>query len=280
MKVDSHQHFWDLDQGSYPWLDPNNHTYIYKNFYPSQLEPELQDAGVDKTVLVQAANSDQDTAAMLEHAREFDWIGAVIGWVPLLDPYRTQKALDHYASESAFRGVRHLIHDEPDKDWIIQDTVLDSIELLADRGLILELPAVFPRHLEHVPKLASTFPSLAIVIDHLAKPPICDMAVFKQWGDELGACASFDNVFAKVSGLNTVAPRDWSHRDIRPYIDFAISTFGADRLMFGSDWPVCLLQDSYQKVWQQTQKTLEYCAQDEIDAVLGTTAQMIYGLKS
>jgi L-fuconolactonase len=279
MRVDAHQHFWDLDRGSYPWLDPDDHAPIYENFYPEHLKPQLHQAGIEQTVLVQAANSHEDTAAMLAYAKRFDWIGAVIGWVPLLEPELANQALDRYTAEPGFRGVRHLIHDEPDKDWIIREPVLESIELLEKRGLILELPAVFPRHLEHVPKLCETFPSLTLVIDHLAKPPVDDADAFGPWAEELKVCASYENVSAKVSGLNTVSPQDWSHRDIRPYIDVAIDAFGPDRLMFGSDWPVCLLQDPYQKVWQETQRALEHCAPEQLDAVLGTTAETTYRLE-
>jgi L-fuconolactonase len=152
MKVDTHQHFWNLSEVEYSWLVPA-YGPIYATFEPHDLEPQLKAAGIDKTVLVQSSNSYEDTASMLDHADHHDWIGAVIGWVNLLDPDETNKRIEMYKKHPKFRGIRHLIHTEPDPDWIMQAVVLESLRVLEQHGMVYEVVAVFPNHLKHVPKL-------------------------------------------------------------------------------------------------------------------------------
>jgi len=275
MKIDAHQHFWNLDLVEYPWLGPQ-YGPIYRSYEPPELEPQLREAGIDRTVLVQAANSYADTDYMLEQADRYEWIGAVIGWVPLLEPDEAARALDRYMQHPKFRGMRHLIHEEPDPDWVLQERVIESLKLLADRGLIFEVVAVFPNHLKHVPTLAERVPNLTMVIDHLAKPPIKDGRL-DPWAAQLATAARYSNVYAKVSGLNTAADWEtWSALDLKPAIDVAVQQFGPDRLMFGSDWPVCVLAGDYAKVWNETNRALEGRAQIEIDAILGGMAARVY----
>ena len=172
MIVDSHQHFWDLERVEYPWLVPEFGP-IYRTFSPDELEPQLQAAGVDSTVLVQSANSFEDTDSMLAHAAERPWIGAVVGWVPLEDPSAAARALDErYLLDPHVRGIRHLNHAESDPDWLVRPAVLEGLRVLQARDLVYEVVAVHPLHLGHVPTLARALPDLTIVVDHLAKPPI------------------------------------------------------------------------------------------------------------
>jgi L-fuconolactonase len=276
LKVDTHQHFWNLTEVEYSWLVPE-YGPIYATFEPSDLEPSIKGAGIDKTVLVQSANSYEDTASMFRNAHHNDWIGAVIGWVNLLNPDETNRRIEMYKKHPKFRGIRHLIHTEPNPDWVLQDVVIQSLKVLADHGLIFEVVAVFPNHLKHVPTLAAKVPNLKMVIDHLAKPPIAAKQM-SPWSDQMKAAAESPNVSAKISGLNTAASPNWDAAELKPYIDFVFDCFGADRLMFGSDWPVLLLAGDYQKVWKETQKALQGRPQAEIDAVLGGTAEKIYGL--
>jgi L-fuconolactonase len=277
-RIDAHQHFWNLQLCDYPWLTPEQGP-LYRTFEPTELEPQIREAGIDQTVLVQAANSYADTDHMLDLASAFEWIGAVIGWVPLMDAREAAKTLDDkYCLHPKFRGVRHLIHDEPDPDWVIQDRVLQGLGVLADRRLIFEVVAVFPNHLKHVALLAERLPRLTLVIDHLAKPPIKGRQI-ELWASQLAAAAKYPNVYAKISGLNTAADWvTWSAQDIKPYIDVSIREFGADRLMFGSDWPVCLLAGDYDRVWTETQRALAGRSRSEVDAILGGTAERIYRL--
>ena len=275
--IDTHQHFWDLDVVDYPWLTPAAGA-IYRSFTPAELAPQLAAAGIDGTVLVQSANSYADTDSMLRQADTYAWIMGVIGWVPLLQPEEAGAALDRYGRHPKFRGIRHLIHDEPDPDWVVQDRVLAGLQQLADRRLIFEVVAVFPNHLTHVPTLARRFPTLTLVIDHLAKPPIKDR-LLEPWATQLAEAARYPNVYAKISGLNTAAdPAQWSADDLQPYIDHAIACFGADRLMFGSDWPVCTLAGDYAQVWRETNRALAGRAAAEIAAILGGTAVRVYRL--
>jgi L-fuconolactonase len=278
VKIDTHQHFWNLSRIEYPWLNPDLGP-IYRTFEPPDLEPLLREAGIDKTVLVQSANSYADTEYMLEQADRYPWIGAIIGWVPLLEPDEAASALERFAAHDAFRGVRHLIHDEPDPDWVVQDRAIEGLKVLADHGAIFEVVAVFPNHLKHVPTLAERVPNLTMVIDHLAKPPI-KAGQMEPWATQMAAAARYPQVHAKISGLNTAPDwESWSGEDFKPYIDKAVDLFGVERLMFGSDWPVCLLAGDYASVWRETNLALGGMSEAERAAVLGGTAQRVYRIE-
>jgi L-fuconolactonase len=274
LKVDSHQHFWNVNEVVYSWLVPE-YGPIFRTCEPKELEPQLKTAGIDKTILVQSANSYEDTAYMLKISDTFDWVGAVTGWVNLEDPDETNARIEMYRKHPKFRAVRDLIHTARDPDWLIEPVVAESLKILAVHDIIFEVAAVFPNHLKHVPTLAERVPSLRIVIDHLAKPPIRDKNQMSPWGVQLKAAAESKNVYAKVSGLNS-GQDNWVAADLKPSIDLAMETFSADRLMSGSDWPLCLLVGDYQKVWTETQVALQGCSQSQIDAILGGTAQKLY----
>lgn len=277
-KVDTHQHFWNLDEVAYPWLVPA-YGPIYRTFTPAELEPQLKAAGVDKTVIVQSMDSYADTDSMLAIAEQHDWVAGVVGWAPLHDPAEAEKKLDEYAQNPYFKGMRHLIHEESNADWVLQKQVIEGLQLLAERDLTFDVVAVFPNHLKHVPTLAEKVPELMMVIDHLAKPPL-DGSDRAEWRAQLAAAAECPNVYAKVSGLNTVTPdfENWTYEDIKPLVDYAIEQFGPHRLMFGSDWPVAVLAGDYAKVWAETNKCLADLTSAERDAVLGKTANAFYGL--
>ena len=182
---------------------------------------------------------------MFAQAAEHDWIAAVTAWVDLLSPVTAEARLGVLAGQPALRGVRHLIHEEPDPHWILRAGVLESLAVVEERGLVLELPCVFPRHLGDLPELAQRFPRLTIVIDHLGKPPL-GTEQMGEWATALRAAAELPNVCAKISGLNTMlASSDWAAVDLRPAVDVAVECFGPDRLMCGSDWPVALLNGDY-----------------------------------
>jgi L-fuconolactonase len=278
MIIDSHQHFWDLEQVEYPWLVPAFGP-IYRTFRPDELRPQLEAAGVDRTVLVQSANSFADTDAMLALAADNPWIGAVVGWVPLEDAAAAARALDdRYLAQPRYRGVRHLNHNEPDPDWLIRPDVVAGLRELEARGLVFEVVAVYPLHLGHVPTLAKACPDLRIVIDHLAKPPIAS-GDLDAWKRDLAAAAEHPNVHAKVSGLNTAADwATWTAEDLVEPIGHAIDVFGVDRLMAGSDWPVAILAGDYQRVWTETGRALTLLGVSDTEraAILGETAAAVY----
>lgn len=280
MIVDSHQHFWDPAKVDYPWLVPE-YGPIYRAFDPAELGPQLVAAGIDRTVLVQAANSYADTDSMLAQAAAHAWIGAVVGWLPLEDAAESARVLDEtYAADPWFKGVRHLNHEEADPDWLVRPAVMDGLKVLEERGLVYEVVAVHPLHLPHVPALASACPDLAIVIDHLAKPPIAS-GDYGAWQADLLAAAEFPNVRAKVSGLNTAAHwGNWSAADLVEPVGFALEVFGSKRLMFGSDWPVALLAGDYARVWTETNSVLDRLGVGDADraAILGGNAASLYGI--
>ncbi len=278
LKVDTHQHFWNLDLVEYSWLIPA-YGPLYRTYGPHELQPLLEVAGIDKTVLVQSANSYADTNYMLAQADKFDWIGAVIGWVPLWNPREAEHMLDtKYAKHPMFRGMRHLIHEEQDPEWLLWEMVIEGLKLFEERKLVFEVVAVFPNHLNLVPALAEKLPNLTIVIDHLAKPPIKDR-VMGDWAEQFASAAEHPNVYAKVSGLNTAADWEtWTAADLKPYIDFTKEKFGADRMMFGSDWPVAVLAGDYQSVWEATKEAISDYSQKDQDAILGETAAKVYRL--
>jgi L-fuconolactonase len=277
MAVDTHHHFWNPDRIPQSWMT-GEHASIARTFEPGDLEPLVRAAGVTQTVLVQSAARDDDTDYMFEVAGDVPWVGGIVAWCRLDDADATRARLETLRTRPKLRGIRHLIHQEPDPHWILRPAVQPALELLADRGLLLELPAVFPHHLGDVPELARRHPGLLIVIDHLGKPPL-GTAHMSAWEELVRAAAAEPNVHAKVSGLNTVAPMpDWSSRDLEPAVRVAFDAFGAQRLVCGSDWPVALLNGDYGRVWHETTAAIERVAGAAAEQILTTSATTLYRL--
>ena len=273
--IDAHHHLWNLTEIELTWLGPD-YGPINRSFEADDLSARLRAAGVDKTVLVQSSNSYEGNAYMLKVADVTDWVGAVVGWVDLLNPEDTRRRLEMYRRHPKFRGVNHLLSVEDNPDWIAQPVVRDSLKVVEELGLLFEVSAVYPYSLKHVPALAEALPNLKLVINHLAKPPIAERKL-SPWTDQLILAAAHPNVYAKISGLNTAANWEvWTSDHLKPYIDFAIDAFGADRLMAGSDWPICTLAGSYQAVWVETDAALGGHSRREIDAIRGGTAASLY----
>ena len=274
-RIDAHQHIWDLATGAYAWTTAAEGA-IFRSFAPADLEPELARAGIDGTVLVQAADSLADTDAMVEARTANPWILGIVGWAPLDDADAAARAIESRLGHG-LRGIRHLIHHEPDPDWLIRSDVRAGLARLATFGLAFDVVAVFPDHLRHVPRIADEHPGLTLVIDHLAKPPI-RAAGWDRWRRELEAAARRPNVVAKLSGLDTAAGQAWTMDEIRPSVDIAIEAFGPGRLLFGSDWPVCLQVSTYGEVVDATERWLSELSPDERAAVLGGNAERVYRL--
>jgi L-fuconolactonase len=277
MIVDAHHHFWNTMRNPLPWMTPD-HGAIAGIFEPATLAPSLAAHRIDRTVLIQGACLDSDTDYLFELADGVTWIGAVTAWLPLADPSRCRLRLAELAHHSKFRAVRHLIHDEPDPHWIMQPEVLESLALVAESQLILELPIVFPHHFRDTAELAGRFPDLRLVVDHLGKPPIGSDRM-DEWEALIRSCASHENVYAKISGLNTTMSRtDWDVDDFIDPVKVAIDSFGPDRLMCGSDWPMALLNGDYDRVWGTLVEALELVAPDSASRILGETARDLYEL--
>ena len=275
--IDAHQHFWNFDRVDYPYL-PKDLELIYRTFEESDLEPVLDRAGVDRTVLVQSMDSFADTDYMFEVAERWPRIAAVVGWVPLTDTDFAAAALDRYARQPRFVGIRHLIHHEPDPAWLLRDDVGRGLDLLVERGVTYDVVAVVPRHLELVPSLSDRHPGLRMVIDHLGSPPIA-AAGWEPWATQLVAAARNPDVYVKLSGLGTLASWEtWTVDDLRRYADHALEVFGPSRVMFGGDWPISRLAGGYQPIWEATQALLRALPTAERDRVLGGTAAEFYGI--
>ena len=277
MIIDAHQHVWDLDRARYDWLGPD-YGPIFRTITEQEVLPELRACGVDGVVLVQAADNAEDTALMLQTAAAHPEVVAVVGYLPLEDPAETAARLPAMADDPLVVGVRNLIHDRPDPDFLLRPEVRESLGLLAAAGLAFDVVAVLPRHLEHVPVLAVEHPGLRLVVDHLAKPPI-GSEVLEPWWTLLARAAEPPNVYAKVSGLYpSPDPRAWSPDTLRPVVAHAVEQFGPDRLMYGGDWPVSVLAGGYTAVWQGLHPVIAELGPQASGAVLGGTAVAVYGI--
>jgi L-fuconolactonase len=275
--VDAHHHFWNPARIPQTWMT-GDHGAIDRPFEPRDLEPLLAACGVGATVVVQSAAEDRDTDYLFELLADAPWVGAVTAWCRLDDADIARRRLDELAARPKFRAIRHLIHLESDAHWLLRDEVQPALALLEERGLLLELPAVFPDHLDDVRELARRYPALTLVVDHLGKPPMGGDA-FPVWQEQLERAAECGNVVAKVSGLNTIVPRpDWTAADLEPAVQAAFAAFGSERLLFGSDWPVALLNGTYQHVFHETTKAIRSVAGDRADAILGDNAVRLYAI--
>jgi L-fuconolactonase len=273
--IDAHLHMWNLERVRYPWLTAE-YGPLFRTFEQGELEPQLAVASIDKTVLVQSANSREDTDFMLAVADGWPRVTGVVGWVPLDRPDEAAAALDRRCADPRFVGVRHLIHIESDPDWVLRSSVQRGLGLLARRGVTFDVVTAVPRHLANVMIIADRHPDLRIVIDHLGRPPI-KAGGWLPWSDLLAGAAARPNVFAKLSGLNTAAdPETWTAADLRPYVDRALELFGPRRLMYGGDWPITTLAGGYVQVWQAIKALLAPLSQSERDHILGGTALEFY----
>jgi L-fuconolactonase len=275
--VDAHQHFWDPVRVSYPWL-ATAYPELDRNFGFDELAPHLRSNGVDATVLVQSEDDEADNELMFEIASLHPEIAGIVAWAPLDDPFALETVLEKMRGSGKFVGVRVLIHNRPDPDWIIRPDVLAGLAMLERQGLTFDVVAVTPRHLEHVTTIAERLPNLRLVLDHLAKPPIGgDLTA---WSERVTRAAAFSNVFAKVSGLYPFQGdrTPWTVDDLRPVFDLAVEKFGAQRLMWGSDWPICEVAGGYERVTGALLELAAELAIEEQMALRGATAIDCYGL--
>jgi L-fuconolactonase len=241
MRIDSHQHFWKRERGYYHWLTEDMGA-IYKDFSPDDLRPLLKKSGIDRSVLVQAAPDMAETQYMLSLAHSTQFIAGVVGWVDM----QNLEAPYHLASLSKnpyFKGIRPMIQDINDEDWMLKDTLSPTFMALMQLGLCFDA-LVKPRHLKALLTLAQRYPRLKIVINHAAKPDIA-MGKFTQWAADIEALALCNNVYCKLSGLVTEAGHNPDLDSLLPYMQHLLDTFDASRLMWGSDWPVLNLASNY-----------------------------------
>lgn len=249
--IDTHIHIWNFEKARYKWLEGDT-SILNRSYNIKELEEDRSAAGITAGVLVQAANNLEDTDWMLYIAAETNWLKGVVGWLPLLDPEATAKALQgKYLNNRLFRGVRHLIHNEQDPKWLLQDSVLESLKILHQYNLPYDVVGIVPEHIETALKVAEKIPGLRMVFDHLNQPPILQKEKYGRWGELMKEAALHQNFYVKISGLGTASGNllSWTEDEIRPYIVFALQTFGEDRCFCGGDWPVSLLAGNYVSTW-------------------------------
>jgi L-fuconolactonase len=279
--IDTHIHNWNFDKATYAWLEGNT-SILNRTYNVEEIETERIAVGVTDGVLVQSANNTADTDWMLETASAKEWIKGVVGWLPLMDPDATYEMLTtKYLANPYFKGIRHLIHDEPNADWLLQPQVLESLQVLADHNLPYDIVGVLPQHIETVLKVAEKIPSLKMVFDHLNQPPIKTKEQFGVWGTLMQEAAQHKNFHAKISGLGTATADidNWNEENLLPYIQFIMENFGTDRCFCGGDWPVSLLAANYTKTWTTyiniIQQLVDTATQEKI---FYTNAKQFYNL--
>jgi L-fuconolactonase len=275
MRIDAHQHFWDIGRLNYSWMPPDP-SPLRRNYLPSDLRPILETHRFDGSVVVQAHQSLDEARWLLQLAGENDFIRGVVAWVDLTDP-EVGTSLDELQRHARFKGVRHLVHDEPDPRWLLRPDVLRGLAELERREISFDL-LLRPVHLPVIPVLAEKLPALRMVIDHIAKPSIAT-GEFDDWARGMEGVFPIPNLYCKLSGMITeAAPNNWSASDLRPYVAFVLQGFGADRVMFGSDWPVCLLAGTWKEVLAACTQAMGPQPVDQREKILGGTATRFYRL--
>ena len=279
MKVDAHHHFWDPARRQYPWLG-DELAAIRRRFGPEDLRPLLAASGVDRTVLVQTISSLDETREFLATAAETDFIAGVVGWVDLMNPAVGEPlaALREAPGGTFLVGVRHQVHDEADPSWLLRPAVQRGIRAVGRAGLVYDL-LVRTRELPAALQTVRRLRDVRFVIDHIAKPGIVDGPRDPAWEVAMAPFADCENVSCKVSGMVTEAGwSDWTPDDLTPYVKRVLEWFGAERCIFGSDWPVCLLAASYEEVVGALNDSLDAMDPHDRDAVFGDNAIRFYRL--
>jgi L-fuconolactonase len=279
--IDAHQHFWDPARAAYPWMTADLDA-IRRPFGPADLEPLLTAAGIDRTILVQTIASIDETREFLALAATSARIAGVVGWIDLTGPDGAASIDALRRAPGGFRlaGIRHQVHDESDPQWLLRADVARGLAAVEAAGLTYDL-LVRTRELPAAVAVAQRFPGLRLVLDHCAKPPIATRALPAEWVAGITALAATPNVWCKVSGLVTEAAWEtWTVDDLRPSVAHVVRCFGPQRLLFGSDWPVCLLAASYERVTSAARALLGELIPDHAQraAVFGANALAAYAL--
>ncbi|MCZ0985475.1 amidohydrolase family protein [Streptomyces diastatochromogenes] len=279
MTVDAHHHVWDLSVRDQDWINGPGLQPLRRNFTLADLEPEARAAGVDRTVLVQTITVPEETPEFLALAAGHDLVAGVVGWTDLTRPDIAEELarLRELPGGPFLKGIRHQVQAEPDPRWLLRADVQRGLAAVAAAGLVYDL-VVLPHQLPACAKAAASLPQLTFVLDHLGKPPIAS-GEHEPWAKALHILAALPNTVAKLSGLVTEAdPASWTTADLRPYTDTALETFGPDRLMFGSDWPVCTLVAGYADIHALGRELTADLGEAETEALFEGTAVRVYGL--
>ena len=276
MHVDAHQHFWIYEPREYDWID-DSMARLRRDFLPDGLKPELEQAGFQGCVAVQARQTLEETRWLLELAASAPFVLGVVGWVDLQSP-EVRSQLQTFAKNPKLVGVRHVVQGEPDDRFLLRPEFLRGISVLEEFDLAYDI-LIYARHLPVAAEFVRHFPGQRFVLDHLAKPPIKGGSL-RPWARGIREVAAFPNVLCKLSGLVTEADWDsWMPEQLAPYIDVAFDCFGPDRLMIGSDWPVCTVAASYGRVMDVVKDYLSQQPDQVQAAVLGENARRFWKLK-
>ncbi len=274
--IDAHQHYWERGRFRDAWLDLPAHRAISGSFGPADLEPLLRESGVDGSIFVQTQHDLDENRWALGLANQNPWILGVVGWVDLASP-RVEEQIAEFRAHKKFVGVRHIVQDEADDDFIVREDVIRGLKVLERLAIPYDL-LFYVKHLKHAVTLAKRLPGLRMVIDHLAKPRIRE-GVLDGWKQDFLAAAKHPSVYCKLSGMVTEADRAaWKLADLKPYVDLALEAFTPARLMYGSDWPVCLLAAPYARVKGAVDELLGRLSRPERTQIFGGTAERFYRL--
>ena len=274
MKLDSHQHFWKYSPQQHNWID-DSMVSLKRDFLPNDLEPHLIENKIEACVVVQADQSEKETEFLLELATQYEFIKGVVGWVDLRAK-NVEERLQFYSQNQYFKGVRHIVQSEK-QDFLLDPAFQNGIGKLGNLNLTYDL-LIYPHQIEAAIKLVSQFPNQKFVLDHLAKPNIKNGKI-DPWKNQIQRLAQFSNVSCKISGMVTEADHSqWKPSDFIPYLDIVFDAFGENRILFGSDWPVCLLAASYQEVYQLITDYTANFSLEQRDKLFGGNAERIYNI--
>lgn len=275
-KIDAHHHFWKYDPQEYSWIDDKMEV-IRRDFLPSDLEQTINEAGITGVVSVQARQTLEETEWLLDFATEYPFILGVVGWVPLVS--RTvEKELERFAEHPKFKAVRHVLHDEPDENYMLREDFNNGVQLLEPMNLAYDI-LIFEKHLPQTMKFVDRHPYQIFVVDHIAKPRIRD-GLLSPWRENLRELAKRENVYCKISGIVTEADfESWTESEILPYMEITLEAFTPERVMFGSDWPVCLVAaSSYNQWYDIAARFIEKLSESEQQRIWTESATEAYRL--
>ena len=274
-KIDAHQHFWKFDPVRDSWITEDM-SRIQRDFLPQDLFTVLKENGFDGCVVVQSDQSEEENQFQLDNAEKFDFVRGVVGWVDLQNE-KVEERLEYYSSFSKMKGFRHVLQGEPQRDLMLHSDFKRGISFLSKYNFTYDI-LIFPDQLKFSKQLVAEFPDQQFVIDHLAKPYI-QSGEIEGWKKDIEAIAKHPNVFCKISGFVTEADwKNWMAGDFRPYFDIVVNAFGINRIMFGSDWPVCLVAGEYKEVVDITKDYFSSFTHEEQEKFFGGNAVQFYNL--
>ncbi len=274
-RIDAHQHFWKFDPVRDSWINEEM-SVIQRDFLPTDLQTILQENDMDGCVAVQSDQSEKENEFQLSNAADFDFIKGVVGWVDL-QSQAIEERLSHYHRFKKMKGFRHVLQGEKDRALMLQPAFMNGISKLQQFGFTYDI-LIFPDQIKYAAELVAAFPDQKFVIDHIAKPNIKDHLV-ESWKEDITALSGFENLYCKISGMVTEATwQGWTKDDFIPYMDTVVETFGTKRIMFGSDWPVCMVAASYNEVLGIAEDYFAPFSEEERNKFFGQNAVQFYNL--